>query len=446
MSINDSGHFSQNIKIENRNTYASFEMQDNRISSSTGRYYNLSQPERANPLNELYLFENGDSVKVLIQKNNSLTFRGKGSEKLNCQYQIFNLFSQPKIILSRAIALENKSELHKAIQLEITSIKAQKSQLEALLSSYSSKLGKDIYEQISLDAISLLKQQIYYKLPNYYLRFPSQKEQELVRSYFQSVDSLDFDETFLSEDAKARSAYYTAMLLEREVTKLILFKENRNSYKDFSFDELFNNIKNGYTGLVRDNLILLSFENYAIKKADDIKRMYKPAHKTVNNQVIKEQLTRLIEKYNAPAFPFVFYDAENNPHRLQDYKGKVIVMDFWFTGCVPCTMVAKAMHPIFEKYKKRNDIVFITVSTDPRERWLKSIASGQYTSNGMINLYTNGKGFNAPMIAYYKFAGFPQQLIIDKNGDLITARPPRPDESNSNVVAFEKLIMKSLNK
>ncbi|MNL76258.1 hypothetical protein D3C87_2021960 [compost metagenome] len=42
-------------------------------------------------------------------------------------------------------------------------------------------------------------------------------------------------------------------------------------------------------------------------------------------------------------------------------------------------------------------------------------------------MYTNGLGVTHPLLKFYNFKGAPQQLIIGKNGKLISSRPPRPD-------------------
>lgn len=438
------GQFLKEIKLGDSLTYHTFEIQDNTLSNEAGRYYNISKPNRTNPLPEMYLFAIGDSVKMTVKADNSIMFSGKGSNKLNCQFQLFNLFTLPRPITNRAVTLQNHKKLQNAIQLETEIVKTQVQQMLSLLHSYKRELKENEYSLLYLDAIALLKQQIYYKLPNYYLRFPEKQNQQLVQDYFMSIDSLNFDVDKIADNIKIRSPYYVPMLLEREVTALILFNENRTSYKDFSFEELFYNIKRKYTGLLRDKLILQCFTNYVVNKTEDAKRLYKYAYTTVQLSAYKAILQQLMERYYTPAYPFTFYDASNKPYKLQDFKGKLIVMDFWFSGCVPCTMVAKAMHPIYAKFKYREDVVFITVSTDQKEEWLESIKSGLYTSKGMLNLHTNGKGFKNEMITYYKFTGFPQQLIIDKKGELISASPPRPDVSQENILAFGKLIEDNL--
>ena len=49
---------------------------------------------------------------------------------------------------------------------------------------------------------------------------------------------------------------------------------------------------------------------------------------------------------------------------LKSLKGSVVVFDFWATWCVPC----RAQHPLYEqvkeRFKNRNDVVFVAVATD----------------------------------------------------------------------------------
>jgi peroxiredoxin len=56
-------------------------------------------------------------------------------------------------------------------------------------------------------------------------------------------------------------------------------------------------------------------------------------------------------------------DAQGNIHNLSDYRGKIVILNFWATWCVPC----KQEMPIFvDAYKKYHDrgVVVIAASLD----------------------------------------------------------------------------------
>ena len=50
---------------------------------------------------------------------------------------------------------------------------------------------------------------------------------------------------------------------------------------------------------------------------------------------------------------FAFVDFAGGRHKLSDYRGKVVLLDFWGTWCVPCTEEMKLLDPLYEKYHAR---------------------------------------------------------------------------------------------
>ncbi|WP_286920395.1 TlpA family protein disulfide reductase [Flavobacterium sp. UBA4197] len=442
--VTANGNFKTEITLKDSLAYFAFEIADHKISNSIGRYYNVSDPERSTTLSEVYLFERGDSVKMQLKSNKSMLFSGKGSEKLNCQFQLYNIPLSLKAVADRVLALKNESKLKQATMLEAEVVNAQIAQRLILLKSYKEVLKPYIYDLLYLDAVNGLLLQAYSRLPNYLLIYTAKNELLITQEYYNTLVGLDYGESLIQDKLKAKSAFYPNMLLEREFIKLIVFENSLKDHWDSTFTKLYNSLKSNFIGNLRDKLILLCYENFAAQSTDSAKKLYTDAINTMKSDIDQQQLKQLMVKYTSQAYPFTFYDALGKVHKLKDYSGKLIVIDFWFTSCAACAILAKAMHPIHEKFKNYTDVVFITVSTDLKDKWLASLKTDLYTTNRLVNLNTNGKGFNDPMIAYYKFKAFPQQIIIGKQGQLITASPPRPDESNENMISFSKLIIDNL--
>jgi thiol-disulfide isomerase/thioredoxin len=54
---------------------------------------------------------------------------------------------------------------------------------------------------------------------------------------------------------------------------------------------------------------------------------------------------------------WTLHDAAGKPRTLSEYRGKVVVMDFWATWCGPCKEVMPRMQKLFEKYQDRDVVV-----------------------------------------------------------------------------------------
>jgi thiol-disulfide isomerase/thioredoxin len=57
----------------------------------------------------------------------------------------------------------------------------------------------------------------------------------------------------------------------------------------------------------------------------------------------------------APAWQTV--DPEGKKHKLADYKGKIVVMDFWATWCPPCKRAMPGLQKLHEEYKDQGVVV-----------------------------------------------------------------------------------------
>jgi thiol-disulfide isomerase/thioredoxin len=55
-------------------------------------------------------------------------------------------------------------------------------------------------------------------------------------------------------------------------------------------------------------------------------------------------------------------DLKGTPHSLSEFRGKIIVLNFWATYCVPCTTEMPMLSQIQEQYKDR--IVVVAASVD----------------------------------------------------------------------------------
>ena len=73
-----------------------------------------------------------------------------------------------------------------------------------------------------------------------------------------------------------------------------------------------------------------------------------------NSNVIADEQSRSIyeldKKIVAP--DFTLKDVDGKSHKLSDYRGKVVMINFWATWCPPCRFELPSMQRAYEKLKK----------------------------------------------------------------------------------------------
>ncbi|OIR11313.1 thiol-disulfide oxidoreductase ResA [mine drainage metagenome] len=71
----------------------------------------------------------------------------------------------------------------------------------------------------------------------------------------------------------------------------------------------------------------------------------------------------LLAAVTASAESFVFKDMQGQPQRLQDYRGKWVLVNFWATWCPPCLEEIPDLVKLHEAHKNK-DLVVIGVALD----------------------------------------------------------------------------------
>lgn len=108
-------------------------------------------------------------------------------------------------------------------------------------------------------------------------------------------------------------------------------------------------------------------------------------------------------------------DLEGKIVKLSDYKGKVILLDFWASWCIPCRYsFYKDIKPLLEKYKNE-DFVVVSYSLDTDyDRWANASKEDNVTWVNISNLNAT----NSKAILDYSISEVPRYFIIDRKGNI----------------------------
>lgn len=120
-------------------------------------------------------------------------------------------------------------------------------------------------------------------------------------------------------------------------------------------------------------------------------------------------------KIGAIAPDFEIADVEGNLHKLSDYRGGYVVVDFWAAWCSICRAENPKMQNLYTKYKD-NGLVVLGVSLGPsRTNWLQAI---QDDGLGYIQL-GDTDAFNSEVAQTYGLGGVPLMLLLNPEGEIL---------------------------
>ena len=107
--------------------------------------------------------------------------------------------------------------------------------------------------------------------------------------------------------------------------------------------------------------------------------------------------------------PFVLIDLEQNLHRLSDYTGKVLVVNFWASWCLPCREELPAMNRAASKLVAQ-PIVWLAVNVG-EDRQAVTTFVADYPIDFTVLLDTSGQVSQS-----WQVVAMPTTFILDRHG------------------------------
>ena len=119
----------------------------------------------------------------------------------------------------------------------------------------------------------------------------------------------------------------------------------------------------------------------------------------------------------APAFTLPTMDGDTST--LEQYRGQVVLLNFWATWCPPCVYEMPSMERLYQDLRADGFVVLgVTVDVDPGE------PDAQGRSQGIVREYVDRLGVTFPILldpqgtveSVYNVSGLPTTYVIGRDG------------------------------
>lgn len=116
-----------------------------------------------------------------------------------------------------------------------------------------------------------------------------------------------------------------------------------------------------------------------------------------------------------PAPDFTVYDIDGNAHKLSDFRGKPVILNFWASWCGPCQMEMPDIESAWQEYGEEIHFLIVDLTDGSQETVEK--ASAYINENG----YTFPVYFDTAMEGAYAYGvtGIPVTYFIDAEGNFV---------------------------
>ena len=112
---------------------------------------------------------------------------------------------------------------------------------------------------------------------------------------------------------------------------------------------------------------------------------------------------------------FTVYDIDGNPHKLSDFRGKPVLLNFWASWCGPCQMEMPDFQDFYDNYGEKVHFLVVNL-TDGQQETVES-ASNFIAEKGYTFPVYYDTDIDAAM--HYGVSAVPVSYFIDAEGRFV---------------------------
>lgn len=129
--------------------------------------------------------------------------------------------------------------------------------------------------------------------------------------------------------------------------------------------------------------------------------------------VVADQSKSIYELEKKPLAPdFTLKDVDGKLHKLSDYRGKVVMLNFWATWCPPCRFELPSMQRAYEKLKNEG-VEFLAINLGEDADTIFTFTADYPVTFPLL------MDIDSSVSNKYPVVGLPTSYFVGPNGHLI---------------------------
>ncbi|WP_158447948.1 TlpA family protein disulfide reductase [Aquimarina longa] len=398
--INEDGTFSDTLKIESKGSY-SF------IIGNEHSYMFLDQ---------------GDQLELSIDTNKfdeSITYTGTAAD--------VNNYLAKKVLLQESFLSNGPKSYETLFSKEATEFKnevsKQKYAKNELLKKYPNLDPQFVTDQTKENHYEYLSMLNDFKETHTY--YTKKSAYDTPKGFLDELKDFDIDN---ANDFKTSQAYQE--LIISIFNKLSSEKASKDSIPlSKVLKESLSNIKskNIKDALIKELTTQISPRN------ENVAELYSMIIEVSDDNEMKDELTQKFEKIKrlfkgnkSPLFSN-YKNYSGGTTSLNELLGKYVYIDVWATWCAPCKAEIPYLKKIEEEFRHKN-IEFVSISIDEQAKydtWKNMVSEKELKG---VQLFADDN-WSSKFVTDYIIQGIPRFILIDPDGNIVTASAPRPSDS-----------------
>lgn len=208
------------------------------------------------------------------------------------------------------------------------------------------------------------------------------------------------------------------------------FSTAKRKMEAFSRSQMLKDPSNPYNIILSMDLVpSMSFDDWDVANLEALKKVAEafeedyagqPAAETFRNQYaqIENAYFEFASSVNGTvgAPEIALPNPAGKTMKLSDFKGKVVLVDFWASWCGPCRQENPNVLKMYQKFKNKGFTVFSVSLDDDAANWKAAIQKDKLEWPTHVS---DLLGWKSPLVATYGFDGIPFTVLLNREGKII---------------------------